>query len=210
MGNYGNTMDRWYRRGAVVIWPTRLDFEVRAEASPQWALDTLGALIQDGELTHARESAESLILFVVNLRPSGNEFGLMGSRPDLSSTLAVADGLDDAELAAMLLAPFRLEEFTSAHAAPLAGLACVKEKTGRARCWPELQRLATIAPMRPTPNPAAAPPSPRRRRRASADRGQQTAQHIGGIGARECKEPAGGRSAVKAGPQQLSLISAIR
>ena len=34
MGNYGNTMDRWYRRGAVVLWPTRLDFEVRAEASP--------------------------------------------------------------------------------------------------------------------------------------------------------------------------------
>ncbi len=21
MGNYGNTMDRWYRRGAVVVWP---------------------------------------------------------------------------------------------------------------------------------------------------------------------------------------------
>ena len=34
MGNYGNTMDRWYRRGAVVVWPRRLDFEVRAEASP--------------------------------------------------------------------------------------------------------------------------------------------------------------------------------
>ena len=21
MGNYGNTMDRWYRRAAVVVWP---------------------------------------------------------------------------------------------------------------------------------------------------------------------------------------------
>ena len=29
--------------GAVVVWPTRPDFEVRAEASPQWALDTLAA-----------------------------------------------------------------------------------------------------------------------------------------------------------------------
>ena len=34
MGNYGNTMDRWYRRAAVVVSPRERAFAVRAEASP--------------------------------------------------------------------------------------------------------------------------------------------------------------------------------
>ena len=124
MGNYGNTMDRWYRRGAVVLWPTRLDFEVRAEASPQWALDTLQALIRDGDLTRARERAESLTSFWTDLRSASDVLGeVVGRKPDLRPTLAAAHGLDDAALAAMLLAPFRLEDLTPPHAALLAALA---------------------------------------------------------------------------------------
>jgi len=30
MGNYGNTLDRWYRRAAIVLWPHRRAFAVRA------------------------------------------------------------------------------------------------------------------------------------------------------------------------------------
>ncbi len=33
-GNAGNTMDRWYRRAAIVLWPRQQSFVVRAEASP--------------------------------------------------------------------------------------------------------------------------------------------------------------------------------
>jgi hypothetical protein len=33
MGNYGNTMDRWYRRAALVVWPRERAFTARAEAS---------------------------------------------------------------------------------------------------------------------------------------------------------------------------------
>lgn len=40
MGNYGNTMDRWYHRAALVVWPEQQAFAARAEASPAWALDT--------------------------------------------------------------------------------------------------------------------------------------------------------------------------
>ncbi len=123
MGNYGNTMDRWYRRGAVVLWPTRLDFEVRAEASPQWALDTLQALIRDGDLTRARQRAESLASFWTDLGLSDALGEVAGRKPDLRSTLAVANGLDDAALAAMLLAPFRLAELTPPNAALLAAVA---------------------------------------------------------------------------------------
>ena len=122
MGNYGNTMDRWYHRGAVVVWPTRRDFEVRAEASPQWALDTLGALIRDGDLTRAREQAESLTSFWKDLR-SADSLGEMASGgPDLGQVLAVAHSLDNAGLAAMLLAPFALEQLTPTHADLLAAL----------------------------------------------------------------------------------------
>ena len=123
MGNYGNTMDRWYRRGAVVVWPTRLDFEVRAEASPQWALDTLQALIRDGELTRAREQAESLSLVLAGPAHGRSPRASGGPQAGSGPALAVAHGLDDAELAAMMLAPFRLEELTPANAALLAALA---------------------------------------------------------------------------------------
>ncbi len=123
MGNYGNTMDRWYRRGAVLLWPTRLDFEVRAEASPQWALDALGVLIRDGQLDQARERAESLAPFWKDLRTADSADWLVGRRIALGPALAVASGLDSADHAALLLAPFRLQQLTPADAAALAALA---------------------------------------------------------------------------------------
>jgi hypothetical protein len=47
MGNYGNTMDRWYRRGAVVIWPRSRAFALRARGDPAGAVDELLALDVD-------------------------------------------------------------------------------------------------------------------------------------------------------------------
>jgi predicted 2-oxoglutarate/Fe(II)-dependent dioxygenase YbiX len=43
-GNYGNTVDRWYHRAAFVMWPRTNTFALRAQASPQWAVDELLAL----------------------------------------------------------------------------------------------------------------------------------------------------------------------
>jgi hypothetical protein len=43
-GNYGNTVDRWYHRAAFVTWPRANTFALRAQASPQWAVDELMAL----------------------------------------------------------------------------------------------------------------------------------------------------------------------
>ena len=97
MGNRGNTLDRWYHRGAVVLWPRTRTFAVRAEAFPVWALDTLAALWdriavpvkQKGFLTKARGTAHLL---------------------------------DDAQSAGLLLHPFRIETITTGHAQPLAAL----------------------------------------------------------------------------------------
>lgn len=43
-GNYGNTVDRWYHRAALVMWPRENSFVLRAQASPRWAVEELGAL----------------------------------------------------------------------------------------------------------------------------------------------------------------------
>src|SRR5437764_13864563 len=63
MGNYGNTMDRWYRRAAVVVWPRQHAFAARAEASPSWALAELSARLDAGDLGGARAAAESVAPF---------------------------------------------------------------------------------------------------------------------------------------------------
>jgi 2OG-Fe(II) oxygenase superfamily len=114
MGNYGNTLDRWYRRAAVAVWPQDRAFAARAEAGSQWALSELHARIEAGDLDGARAAAESLAPFWKNI---GSQAGL------LDTALHVAAGLGAAGTAAMLLEPFRVETVTPEHAGGLAAAA---------------------------------------------------------------------------------------
>src|SRR6266571_6667873 len=114
MGNYGNTMDRWYRRAAVVVWPRERAFAARAEASASWALRELRARIHAGDLTGARAAAESLAPFwdsTARAKP-----------PLLESALDVATSLDERSAAALLLRPFRIESLAPEHATAVADL----------------------------------------------------------------------------------------
>jgi hypothetical protein len=114
MGNYGNTLDRWYRRAAVVVWMRDRAFAARAEAGSQWALSELHARIGAGDLQGARAAAESLAPFWKNI----------GSQAELLDTaLHVAAGLGAAGTAAMLLEPFRVETVAPQHAGGLAAAA---------------------------------------------------------------------------------------
>ena len=112
MGNYGNTMDRWYRRAAVVVWPRQHAFAARAEASPSWALTELSAQLNAGDLVNARAAAESVAPF---WKAPGPEL--------LEPALHTAAGLADPGIALMLLRPFAVEWVTPAHAGGLAALA---------------------------------------------------------------------------------------
>jgi hypothetical protein len=114
MGNYGNTLDRWYRRAAVVVWPRDRAFAARAEAGSQWALHQLRDRIEAGDLDGARAAADSLAPF---WKTVGAQAGL------LSAALEVAAGLEAAETAAMLLEPFRIETVAQEHAGGLAATA---------------------------------------------------------------------------------------
>jgi hypothetical protein len=125
MGNYGNTMDRWYRRGAVVMWPRSQDFAVRAQGSPRWALDALRALLREKDLAGARERTGSLAPFWADVagRQRQSDEQIAGDRVELGTALDVAFGLDDAPLATTLLRPFRLDQISTREASALVAAA---------------------------------------------------------------------------------------
>jgi predicted 2-oxoglutarate/Fe(II)-dependent dioxygenase YbiX len=110
MGNWGNTLDRWYHRAAVVVWPRDQAFANRAETSPAWALAELAAMASAGDVSGAQAAAATLAPFwdgALRTR-TAEETGLFGQ------ALLVADAVADAGTAAMLLRPFRIENLTGA------------------------------------------------------------------------------------------------
>ncbi len=121
MGNWGNTLDRWYHRAAIVLWPLDLAFANRAETSPAWALDELGAMASSGDLTGARAKAGTLApLWGDTVRAHtgrGNASGLFGK------ALRAAEAVADAGLAAMLLRPFAVGNLTDKCAKSFASIA---------------------------------------------------------------------------------------
>lgn len=114
MGNYGNTVDRWYRRAVVVVWPKERSFAARAEAGSTWALRTLLSRIDAGDLEGARADAMSLEPFWLHIEAHA-----------LSPALQVAEGLHDPVAARVVLAPFRLEMLSADHVELLASVASV-------------------------------------------------------------------------------------
>lgn len=117
MGNWGNTLDRWYHRGALVVWPTRLDFAVRAEASPSWALDALVGRLRGGDLATARAEAATVAPFW------GQSVAGVVTTSLFTKAMRTARLLGEPATAAMLLKPFRLEQLAPSHAKALSALA---------------------------------------------------------------------------------------
>ena len=114
MGNWGNTLDRWYHRAAVVIWPRALAFANRAEPSPVWALDQLTAMASTGDVAGALAAARTLTPFwdaTVHSRLSADQ----GEVSELFETvLQAGHAVADEASAMMLLRPFRVENLTDA------------------------------------------------------------------------------------------------
>lgn len=111
MGNWGNTVDRWYRRAAVLVWPIQKALAARAEAGSAWALEALLARIESGDLAGARADALSLAPFWRQVEADR-----------LPRALDVAARLRDPLSARVVLRPFRLEMLTDQHSAGLAAL----------------------------------------------------------------------------------------
>jgi hypothetical protein len=60
MGNWGNTLDRWCRRVALVVFPAEREFAIRAEASTRWALERIAEQAAQGDADGARARAREL------------------------------------------------------------------------------------------------------------------------------------------------------
>ncbi|MEW1723609.1 2OG-Fe(II) oxygenase [Streptomyces sp. NPDC093109] len=148
MGNYGNTLDRWYRRAAVVLWPRQRSFAARAEAGSEGALRELQGHLDTGEVEQARTLARSLAPIWKHQGSGPAASGLF------ASALPVAVGLGEADTATMLLAPFGVETLSERHAPALAAAAARYGRTwaheavgswfGPAGTYPGADRAAWI------------------------------------------------------------------
>ena len=123
MGNWGNTLDRWYHRAAVVVWPRRAGFANRAETSPAWALDELAAMASAGDVAGARAAAATLAPFWDGVRARSDTESRGRRLRALRQALRAAELVADAETAAMLLRPFRIENLTDAYVNPFGRIA---------------------------------------------------------------------------------------
>jgi hypothetical protein len=108
MGNWGNTIDRWYRRAAIVIWPR----------SRAFALDELLTEPTTGAKpdTTQRERIDTLLRFWPTAVRTGDQRQLMPRALRLAVLTA------DPHLAEQLLEPFGVEALTPGDAAELIAL----------------------------------------------------------------------------------------
>lgn len=115
MGNYGNTMDRWYHRAAVVLWPRERTFVIRGRASARWAIGEIARALKADEQTARALTARVRPFWAQAAR------GERG-RGFFERTAKTAAGLGDPELAALLLQPFTLPHLNDTAAPHLVAL----------------------------------------------------------------------------------------
>ncbi|MFA5684345.1 MAG: 2OG-Fe(II) oxygenase [Lysobacteraceae bacterium] len=116
MGNYGNTLDRWYHRAAVVMWPRERAFAIRARQAPGWAIEQIVGLLEAGDTSQAQSSAQQLLPFWTAAMRR------VETKLSLDVLLPVVVALKDAGLAAQLLEPFILEQVAASAAPAFAAL----------------------------------------------------------------------------------------
>lgn len=63
MGNWGNTVDHWYHRAAVVLWPRERTFVIRAKVSASYALNELAKILAHEGPDAAKSKAAQLVPF---------------------------------------------------------------------------------------------------------------------------------------------------
>jgi predicted 2-oxoglutarate/Fe(II)-dependent dioxygenase YbiX len=114
MGNWGNTLDRWYHRAAVLVWPRDQAFANRAETSPAWALDELAAMASAGDVPGAQSAVATLAPFWDGALRARTPQDRDRVSEVFGKALRAADAVADAGTAAMLLRPFRIENLTGA------------------------------------------------------------------------------------------------
>jgi hypothetical protein len=116
MGNYGNTVDRWYQRAAVVLWPRSRAFYLRAKLDGAWAIEELSKRLAQGARDEVLTQVDELLPVwprsLWSIKPRGSLVGKL---------LVFASALDDGERASKLLAAFGLADLAPPRAAAAFG-----------------------------------------------------------------------------------------
>ncbi|MCB9656010.1 MAG: 2OG-Fe(II) oxygenase [Sandaracinaceae bacterium] len=123
-GNYGNTVERWYHRAALVLWPAEHDFDLRAEENHAWAVEMLAALpSSDGDLLNRR--ARALLAWWPTVPDTGS---CALSSASCARLMEVAQRVDDPAIALDLLARIGVSGLTDKALFP--GLRALVEQRG--------------------------------------------------------------------------------
>ena len=115
-GNAGNTVEHWYHRAAVVLWPRERTFVIRAKASPRWGISEVTKTLRARNPAAAIAMAQRLVPFWANAMGQTEKSALF------DSTLKIAAKLGDPSVAATLLQPFDLSALKPKAAPRLADL----------------------------------------------------------------------------------------
>jgi hypothetical protein len=117
-GNEGSTVERWYHRAAVVLWPRDRTFKVRARGEPRWGLQQIASRLKArAGLAAAQETARNLLSIWSGIIPADDRAFLLGA------SLPLAVQLEDPKLAAGLLQPFALTQLPARSAERFAEVA---------------------------------------------------------------------------------------
>lgn len=133
-GNAGNTVEHWYHRAAVVLWPRERTFVIRAKASPRWGIGEVAKTLRARNPAAAIAMAQRLLPFWANAAGQTEKPFLF------DATVKVAAKLADPNVAAALLQPFALAALKP-NAAPR--LAALLDCYGFEWCRTLLQRWAS-------------------------------------------------------------------
>ena len=115
-GNAGNTVEHWYHRAAVVLWPRERTFLIRAKASPRWGIGEVAKTLRARNPAAAIAMAQNLVPFWAYATGHTENTSLF------DATLKVAPKLGDPGVAAALLQPFALAALKPKAASRLADL----------------------------------------------------------------------------------------
>lgn len=145
-GNWGNTMDRWYRRAAIVMWPLARAFAIRAKGDPLGALEDLLARTATEESSRSARTGDATML----LRFWADAVRGHDQHQLLPGAFRLARELGDEGLATRLVEPFTLEAISPADATVLVALA---EQHGlewfdrQLSAWLEHRRASRASPI---------------------------------------------------------------
>ena len=105
MGNYGNTLDRWYHRAAIILWPKKKHFNAISGIGPEYVISVTKEALKDSKRDELRDS---LALWK-------GQSDLMGSSGPLGDVLTLAKEVENPKTAEMMLNHFKINALESEH-----------------------------------------------------------------------------------------------